>query len=54
MEAYAASKKCYGYRRIARGLREKRSVIINHKAVLRLMNHLDIRSLPANASPISK
>jgi len=44
-EAYMASKKTYGYRRIGLWLRQKRSTIINHKAVLRLMNHLGIRSV---------
>ena len=54
MEAYLASKKCYGYRRIALWLREKRSVIINHKAVLRLMNHLGIRSIARKRKPYLK
>lgn len=44
-EAYDASKKSYGYRRIGEWLRQKRGVIINHKAVLRLMNRLGIRSV---------
>jgi len=44
-EAYDASRKTYGYRRIGEWLRQKRGVIINHKAVLRLMNHLGIRSV---------
>lgn len=44
-EAYDASKKTYGYRRIGEWLRQKRGVIINHKAVLRLMNYLGIRSV---------
>ncbi len=39
------SRKTYGYRRIGLWLRQKRSVVINHKAVLRLMNCLCIRSV---------
>ena len=44
-EAYEASKRTYGYRRIELWLRQKRAVIINHKAVLRLMNRLGIHSV---------
>jgi putative transposase len=44
-EAYDASKKTYGYRRIGLWLRQKRAVTINHKAVLRLMNCLGIHSV---------
>jgi transposase InsO family protein len=44
-EAYEASRKTYGYRRIGLWLSEKRAVIINHKAVLRLMNRLGIHSI---------
>jgi transposase InsO family protein len=42
--AYAASHKIYGYRRIGLWLEEKRNLQINHKAVLRLMQELGIRS----------
>lgn len=45
LEAYTASKKRYGYRRIGIWLRQKRQVVINHKAILRLMNHMGIRSI---------
>jgi putative transposase len=45
LEAYEASKKTYGYRRIVLWLRQKRAVVINHKAVLRLMNCLGIHSV---------
>ena len=45
MEAYEASKRTYGYRRIEIWLRQKRAVIINHKTVLRLMNRLGIHSV---------
>jgi len=44
-EAYNASKKTYGYRRISLWLRQKRWITINHKAVLRLMNLLGIHSV---------
>jgi len=43
-EAYEASYKSYGYRRITIHLQEKLGLPINHKAVLRLMNKLGIRS----------
>jgi transposase InsO family protein len=43
--AYDASKHTYGYRRIGLWLRQKRSVVINHKAILRLMNRMGIRSV---------
>ena len=45
LEAYEQSRKTYGYRRICIWLRRKRSVIINHKANLRLMHVLNIRSI---------
>ena len=45
-EAYEASKRTYGYRRISSGsAAETGRSCINHKAVLRLMNKLDIRSV---------
>jgi putative transposase len=42
--AYEASKKTYGYRRIQIQLQQEGETI-NHKAVLRLMNQLGIRSV---------
>ena len=45
LEAYEASKKTYGYRRIDLWLRQKRTITINHKSVLRLMNRLGIHSI---------
>jgi putative transposase len=45
LEAYEASKRTYGYRRIEIWLRQKRAIIINHKSVLRLMNRLGIHSV---------
>jgi len=44
-EAYDASHQTYGYRRIQLWILQKRGVIINHKAVLRLMNKMGIRSI---------
>lgn len=41
---YEASHKTYGYRRITIQLQRKQGILINHKAVLRLMHKLDIRS----------
>jgi putative transposase len=45
LEAYHASHQTYGYRRITYFLRAQRQLSINHKAVLRLMNKLGIRSV---------
>ena len=42
--AYEASHKIYGYRRIALWLRQKKGMLMNCKAVLRLMNKLGIHS----------
>ena len=53
-EAYAASKRTYGYRRIGLWLRQKRSVVINHKAVRRLMNQLGIQSIARKRKPYRK
>ncbi len=44
-EAYEASHRTYGYRRIVLWLRQKRGVVINHKSVLRLMNRLGVHSV---------
>jgi putative transposase len=45
LSAYHASRRTYGYRRIGIWLRVKQQMIINPKAVLRLMNKLGIRSV---------
>jgi putative transposase len=42
--AHSASHQIYGYRRISLWLRQKQDVVINPKAVLRLMHKLNIRS----------
>jgi transposase InsO family protein len=44
-EAYTASHRTYGYRRIQIWLARTRGVQLNHKAVLRLMRKLGIRSI---------
>ena len=44
-EAYEKSHKIYGYRRITLWLRKNKEACINHKAVLRLMNKLNIHSV---------
>jgi len=45
LAAYLASHRTYGYRRIGWWLAQKQGLVINHKAVLRLMNKLGIRSI---------
>jgi transposase InsO family protein len=45
MESYKTSHGTYGYRRITLDLQQKQGLSINHKAVLRLMNRLGIRSV---------
>lgn len=42
--AFVASRRTYGYRRIAIWIAQHKGVTINHKAVLRLMHKLGIRS----------
>lgn len=44
-EAYEKSHKTYGYRRITLWIRKNKGIFINHKAVLRLMNRMNIRSV---------
>lgn len=43
-QAFLTSHQTYGYRRISLWLRQKRGIIINSKAVWRLMRKLQIRS----------
>jgi putative transposase len=54
LEAYTTSKKRYGYRRIVLWLQQNRSITINHKAVLRLMNRLGIHSIARRRKPYVK
>lgn len=44
-EAYQKSHKTYGYRRVSLSIRKNKGVVINHKAVLRLMNGMNIHSV---------
>lgn len=44
-QAYEASHQTYGYRRVQLWIQQKLGIIINHKAVLRLMNVLGIHSV---------
>jgi putative transposase len=44
-KAYQASHRTYGYRRVTWWITQNYGVTINHKAVLRLMNQLGIRSV---------
>jgi len=44
-QAYKASNRTYGYRRVQMWITQKCGVVINHKAVLRLMNKLGIHSV---------
>jgi putative transposase len=44
-KAYQASHRTYGYRRVTWWIGQNCGVVINHKAVLRLMNRLGIRSV---------
>ena len=43
-QAYHASHQIYGYRRISLWIRQKQGLVINPKAVLRLMHKLNIHS----------
>lgn len=43
--AYSRSRRTYGYRRITIWIHREKGQIINHKAVLRLMNKLGIQSI---------
>ena len=50
-EAFIASRRTYGYRRIALWIRQQKGENINPKAVLRLMNKLGIRSVARKRNP---
>ena len=51
---YDASHKIYGFRRITIQLQDKQGLGINHKAVLRLMRKLGIRSVARKLVPYRK
>lgn len=53
-EAYEKSHRTYGYRRIVFWLQKQKGICINHKAVLRLMNKLNIRSVARKRSIFRK
>jgi transposase InsO family protein len=53
-EAFVASRRTYGYRRIQIWIAQNKGVIINHKAVLRLMNKLGIQSVARKRKPYRK
>lgn len=51
---FHASHKSYGFRRITMQLQDKQGLRINHKAVLRLMRKLGIRSVARKLVPYRK
>jgi transposase InsO family protein len=51
LEAYEKSRKTYGYRRIQIWIENEYGIKINHKAVLRLMRKLNIRSVARKRNP---
>lgn len=50
-EAYDRSRKTYGYRRIGIWIKREYGLNINHKAVLRLMQKMNIRSVARKINP---
>ena len=50
-EAYQRSRKTYGYRRVQIWIEREYGIKINHKAVLRLMRKLHIRSIARKRNP---
>lgn len=53
-EAYEKSRKTYGYRRVTMWIQQNRGISINHKAVLRLMKKMNIRSIARKRKPYKK
>jgi len=53
-EAYQASRRTYGYRRITLWIGKHKGKVINHKAVLRLMNKLNLHSIVRKRKPYKK
>jgi putative transposase len=53
-EAWEKSRKTYGYRRVALWTQQKKGISINHKAVLRLMRKMNIRSVARKRKPYKK
>jgi hypothetical protein len=54
LEAYVASHQTYGYRRIQGWLACKWDIQLNHKAVLRLMSKMGLRSVTRQRRPYRK
>ena len=50
-EAYLSSRRTYGYRRVQIWIEQVYGVTVNHKAVLRLMRKLGIRSVARRRNP---
>ena len=50
-EAYQASRRTYGYRRVQMWIVQHKGIIINHKAVLRLMRKLGLQSIARRRKP---
>jgi putative transposase len=53
-EAYQKSRRTYGYRRITWWIGKHKGKTINHKAVLRLMNKLNLHSIVRKRKPYKK
>lgn len=53
-EAYQKSRRTYGYRRITWWIGKHKGKTINHKAVLRLMNKLNLHSIVRKRNPYRK
>ncbi len=53
-QVYEASHQTYGYRRLTIYLQDRQGLCINHKAVLRLMHKLGIRSVARKPNPYKK
>jgi len=54
MEAWEKSRKTYGYRRVALWIQQHKDISINHKAVLRLMQKMNIHSVARKRKPYKK
>jgi len=53
-EAYQKSRSTYGYRRVQIWIEREHGIKINHKAILRLMRKLRIRSIARKRNPYRK
>jgi transposase InsO family protein len=51
LEGYEKSRRTYGYRRIQIWIEREHGIKINHKAILRLMRKLNIRSVARKRNP---